>query len=150
MKSVNLIDIVNKYSKDNKCDFDGYLMHRDKHVAEIKNPELVKSLKDQLLPVIMINKNAGSFEAWLQTRVIDTHRTNSRQVRRRLSVRSEVPKEIVIKARAISITDSYWLKVNNENMSYEEIRSRVSDGLNTVALYGNVEGEDFKEINLTK
>jgi hypothetical protein len=146
---VDLINIANKYSKDKEYSFTGYLMYKDIQVAEIKDTELVKSLDDNLLPVIMINKNAGSLEAWLQTRVIDTHRTNSRQVRRRLSVRSEVPKEIVIKARAISITDSYWLKWRDEDITYKEVRSRLSDGLNTIALYGNATEITFKDVDIS-
>lgn len=149
MEKIDLINIVNKYSKNEEYNFTGYLMYKDKEVAEIKDTEFVKSLDDNLLPVIMINKNIGSLEAWLQTRVIDTHRTNSRQVRRRLSVRSEVPKEIVIKARAISITDNYWLKWINESITYDEVRSRLSDGLNTVALYGNATEISFKDVDIS-
>lgn len=149
MGKIDLINLVNKYSKNEEYNFTGYLMYKDKQVAEIKDTEFVKSLDDNLLPVIMINKNVGSLEAWLQTRVIDTHRTNSRQVRRRLSVRSEVPKEIVIKARAISITDSYWLKWINEDITYNEVRNRLSDGLNTVALYGNATEINFKDLDIS-
>ena len=149
MKSLDLINIVNKYSKNEEYDFNGYLMYKDDVVAEIKNTELIKVLRKDLLPVIMLNESLGSFEVWLQTRVIDTHRTNSRQVRRRLSVKTEVPKEIVIKARAISITDSYWLKWQNENVNYKEIRSKLSDGLNTIALYGNNDDISFKDTDIT-
>ncbi len=146
---MDLKDIVNKYSKNQEYDFSGYLMYKDKEVAKIEKTQLLESIEDNLLPVIMLSKNPGSFEAWLQTRVIDTHRTNSRQIRRRLSVRSEVPKEIVIKARAISITDGYWLRWENEKITYAEIRSKLSDGLNTVALYGNVENIEFKDVNIS-
>lgn len=149
MKNVDLLNIASKYSKYENYDFSGYLMYKDKKVAEIKETNFIKSFDDNLLPVIMLNKNAGSFEAWLQTRVIDTHRTNSRQVRRRLSVRTEVPKEIVIRARAVSITDNYWLKWNDENITYGEIRSRLSDGLNTVALYGNVLESNFSDLDIS-
>lgn len=149
MKKIDLLGIANKYLNKEENNFTGYLMHKDEKVAEIKDTEFVKSLNDNLLPVIMINKNAGSLEAWLQTRVIDTHRTNSRQIRRRLSVRSEVPKEIVIKARAISITDSYWLKWEGENITYNEVRNSLSDGLNTIALYGNAEEINFRDQDIS-
>ncbi|MGK0465647.1 MAG: hypothetical protein ACJAX4_000928 [Clostridium sp.] len=149
MNTIDLIKIANKYAKNEEYNFTGYLMYKDKRVAEIKDTEFVKSLDDNLLPVIMINKNEGSLEAWLQTRVIDTHRTNSRQIRRRLSVRSEVPKEIVIKARAICITDSYWLKWMDEDITYNEVRSRLSDGLNTIALHGNATEIKFNDIDIS-
>ena len=149
MKQVDLLNIVNKYSKDENYDFTGYLMYKDKAIAEIKDTNFIKSLEDNLLPIIMINKNIGSFESWLQTRVIDTHRTNSRQIRRRLSVRTEVPKEIVIKARAVSITDNYWLKWANESITYNEVRNRLSDGLNTVALYGNTIESNFSNLDIS-
>lgn len=149
MKNLDIIDIVNKYSKEDKYDFNGQLMYKDKVVAEIKDTELNKVIDKNLLPIIMLNESPGSFENWLQTRVIDTHRTNSRQIRRRLSVRTEVPKEIVIKARAVSITDSYWLKWDNENITYDEVRNRLSDGLNAVALYGNIDEIDFKDSDIT-
>lgn len=149
MKNLDIIDIVNKYSKEEKYDFSGQLMYKDKVVAEIKDTELNKVVDKSLLPIIMLNENSGSFETWLQTRVIDTHRTNSRQIRRRLSVRTEVPKEIVIKARAVSITDSYWLKWDNENITYDEVRNRLSDGLNAVALYGNIDEIEFKDSDIS-
>lgn len=149
MRGSDLINIVNKYSKENEYDFNGFLMYKDEAVAEIKKTELVKVFKKDLLPIIMLNESPGSFEIWLQTRVIDTHRTNSRQVRRRLSVKTEVPKEIVIKARAVSITDSYWLKWENENISYGEVRKSLSDGLNSIALYGNDNDVNFKATDIT-
>lgn len=149
MSKPDLISIVSKYSKKEDHNFNGYLMYKNKQIAEIKNTELINTLDDNLLPVIMLNKSVGSFEAWLQTRVIDTHRTNSRQVRRRLSVKTEVPKEIVIKARAVSITDSYWLKWTDENITFEEVRNKLSDGLNTVALYGNADEINFNEMDIS-
>jgi len=60
-----------------------------------------------------------------------------------------VPKEIVIRARAVSITDSYWLKWEKENITYSDVRDRLSDGLNAVALYGNIDEIDFKDTDLT-
>lgn len=149
MEKVDLRNIVNKYAKNEEYEFNGYLMYRDKIVADIKDTELFKVFDDSLLPVIMLSKNIGSFEAWLQTRVIDTHRTNARQVRRRLSIRSEVPKEIVLKARAISITDGYWLKWHDEDVKYEDIRDRLWDGLNTVALYGNASDVNFEHLDIS-
>lgn len=149
MRSSDLINIVNKYSRQDEYDFNGFLMYKDDIVAEIRKTELVKVFKRDLLPIIMLNESPGSFEVWLQTRVIDTHRTNSRQVRRRLSIKTEVPKEIVIKARAVSITDSYWLKWENEDISYKEVRKKLSDGLNSIALYGNDDEVNFKSTDIT-
>lgn len=149
MVKIDLHKIASKYSKDENYDFTGYLMHRDIVVAEINNSELSNCVNIDLLPIIMLTQKPRTFESWLQTRVIDTHRTNSRQVRRRLSVKSEIPKEIVIKARAISITDSYWLKWINEDVTYDEIRNRLSDGLNAIALYGNSEDVKFNELDIT-
>lgn len=149
MRGSDLINIVNKYSREDEYDFNGFLMYKDEVVAEIRKTELVKVFKKDLLPIIMLNESPGSFEVWLRTRVIDTRRTNSRQVRRRLSVKTEVPKEIVIKARAVSITDSYWLKWENENISYGEVRKSLSDGLNSIALYGNDNDVNFKATDIT-
>lgn len=149
MNALDLENIVKKYSRNEEYNFYGYLMHKDEEIAVIKNTEIVEIKNKSLLPIIMLNQEKVAFENWLQTRVIDTHRTNSRQIRRRLSVRSEVPKEIVIKARAISITDAYWLKWDNEDISFSDIRKRLSDGLNTIALYGNSDEIDFKDSDIT-
>ncbi|MEG2934888.1 MAG: hypothetical protein RR844_00185 [Clostridium sp.] len=149
MKNLDIVDIVSKYSKEENKEFNGFLMYKDTIVAEIKNAQLKEVYDKNLLPIIMLSESSGSFEVWLQTRVIDTHRTNSRQVRRRLSVRSEVPQEIVIRARAVSVTDNYWLKWNDEDISYEEVRGKLSDGLNTVALYGNVDEINFRDDDIT-
>lgn len=149
MRDSDLINIVNKYSREDKYDFNGFLMYKDEVIAEIRKTELAKGFKKDLLPIIMLNESPDSFEVWLQTRVIDKHRTNSRQVRRQLSIKTEVPKEIVIKARAVSITDSYWLKWENENISYREVRKSLSDGLNLIALYGNDNDVNFKATDIT-
>ena len=149
MNKLDLSELVNKYSKNDESYFSGLLMYKDKEVSIIEDSKLTKVIDKSLLPIIMLNENIGSFDVWLQTRVIDTHRTNSRHVRRRLSVRSEVPNEIVVKSRAVSITDSYWLKWTNENLTYNNIRSKLSDGLNTIALYGNSENVRFNDTDLT-
>ncbi|MGL5153272.1 MAG: hypothetical protein ACRC7N_22150 [Clostridium sp.] len=149
MDNLDIEKIIKKYSKNNNEEFTGYLMHRDEKVAEIKKNNLYKVINKELLPIIMIDENVGSFEAWLKTRVIDTHRTNSRQIRKRLSVRTDVANEIVIKAKAVSVTDSYWIKSEEEEISYREIREKLSDGLNKIALYGNCEEIDFNEGDIT-
>lgn len=149
MNGLDIEKIVKKYSRDTKEAFTGYLMYRDEKIAYIKENTLDKIINKHLLPIIMIDERGGAFEAWLQTRVIDTQRTNSRQIRRRLSVRSEVPNDIVIKARAVSITDGYWLKWENESITYKEIREKLSDGLNKIALYGNTDEVNFNEEDIT-
>jgi len=149
MNKLDLSALVNKYSKNDESYFSGILMHKDTEVAIIEDNKLAKVIDKSLLPIIMLNENIGSFDIWLQTRVIDTHRANSRHVRRRLNVRSEVPNEIVVKSRAVSITDSYWLKWTSENLTYNDIRSKLSDGLNTIALYGNSEDVTFNDTDLT-
>lgn len=149
MRNVDLEKLISKYSKEEKKYFNGILMYKENEVALIENNILLKVLNKDLLPIIMLNEGEGSFESWLQTRVIDTHRTNSRQVRRRLSLKTEVPNEIVIKSRAVSITDSYWLKWNNEIITFKEVRDKLSDGLNAVALYGNIDEINFNMDDIT-
>lgn len=149
MNNISLDKLVKKYNNLNKNTFSGYLMYKDIKIAKISQNNLIEVYKKDLLPVIMLNEEVGSFESWLETRVIDTHRTNSRHIRRRLSLKTEIPNEIVINSRAVSITDNYWLMFDNENKSFIEIREKLSDGLNTIALYGNDENVVFNIENIT-
>ena len=49
MKKLDFINIVNKYSKNEKYNLNGYLMYKDKQVAEIKDTEFVKSLDERFI-----------------------------------------------------------------------------------------------------
>jgi len=42
---IDLINLANKYLKNEEFNFTGYLMYKDKQVAEIKDTEFVKSLE---------------------------------------------------------------------------------------------------------
>lgn len=61
MSKLDLVNIASKYSKEEKYDFTGYLMYKDKEIAEIKDTELVKVIDKTLFPVIMLNENLGSY-----------------------------------------------------------------------------------------
>ncbi|MGL5086306.1 MAG: hypothetical protein ACRC68_11430 [Clostridium sp.] len=63
MKNLDIRKIVNKYSRDEDYNLNGYLMHKNTKVAKVENTELTEVLNKDLLPIIMINENIGSFEA---------------------------------------------------------------------------------------
>ncbi|WP_238917894.1 hypothetical protein [Clostridium sp. YIM B02555] len=56
MPDIDLFSIVSKYAKAESFDFTGYLMYKDKEVAEIKDTNFVKSFDDNLLPGVLNDK----------------------------------------------------------------------------------------------
>ena len=64
--------------------FSGYVMHKDEKVARIEE-DLVVNIISKSAPVYLIF--GGSFSTWLKSRCIDTHRVNSRRLRKALLMR---------------------------------------------------------------
>ena len=62
----------------------GELMSEDKVIATVKNGEIT-DCNETLLPLYL--KRTKNLEGWLASRAIDTHRTNSRLLKKALRLR---------------------------------------------------------------
>ena len=114
-------------------DINGFLMSKDTVIVEIKDNDL--NIKNEtLLPLFL--KNFPNIAGWLKSRAIDTHRTNSRLLKKALRLTEAEEAELVLSVNAATITDTYWLKKTDDNLTYEDIRFK-NNMFDKLALYGD-------------
>ena len=104
--------------KDNKIK-DYLIMSGDIKVAEWRDREL-KVINDRLLPLYL--KRVSDADRWLETRAIDSHRANSRLLKKALRLAERDDVSTVIYAHGATITDNYWIKSPEEELSYRDVR----------------------------
>jgi hypothetical protein len=111
----------------------GELLSADNVIATVQQGVIVEKNTD-LLPLFLLR--TGDFTEWLADRAIDTHRTNSRILKRALRLGSIEDTELVLKVHAATITDTYWFRREGESLSYEEVRFKQNH-FDKLALYGD-------------
>ncbi len=97
----------------------GYLMSEDRRIAEIENGEIVTA-DDVLMPLYL--RRTKNIEAWLAERAIDVHRTNSRLLKKALRLSAADDAETALSVNGATITDTYWICLKDQPMSYETVR----------------------------
>ena len=95
------------------------IMSRDTVVAEWENNNL-KIIDKALVPIYL--KRTGNVEEWLESRAIDSHRANSRLLKKALRLTEEDDIGTVISVNAVCITDTYWVKPLAGTLKYEDVR----------------------------
>ena len=110
----------------------GYLMHKDSIVSRIEEGIV---LDDNVMLPLQLHKGA-SVDGWLIDRAIDNHRTNSRLLKKVIRITDSSDVSTVLKAHAATVTDNYWIKLDNEVLEYKDILFN-DDSLSDVALYGD-------------
>jgi hypothetical protein len=115
------------------------LLSKDVSVAEIVGGELRPLLLERL-PLAL--RRTGDVRAWLESRAIDGHRTNSRLLKRALRLEHKDDLTAVLAVNAATITDNYWVKpLVDEATRYEDVRFKVNL-FDNLALTGNVNSFD--------
>ena len=104
---------------DFRC-FNGQLMSKDVVLAQIKNGQITEVLNEKLLPIYIARTR--NIEHWLEKRAIDSHRTNSRLLKKvlRLTERDDI--STALSVNAVTITDTYWIKPEGTNLCWEDVR----------------------------
>ncbi|MDD3337191.1 MAG: hypothetical protein PHI98_17040 [Eubacteriales bacterium] len=97
----------------------GEILSRDKVIAQIENG-VITDADQALLPLFL--KRTGDVEAWLSGRAIDSHRTNSRLLKKALRIGNTEDAEVVLKVHAATITDTYWFRESGSTLRYEDVR----------------------------
>ena len=111
----------------------GFLMSGDTVIATIQNNELTEQNED-LLPIYL--KRTGNLEGWLASRAIDTHRTNSRLLKKVLRLKTSDDAETALAVNAATITDQYWVKPEGSELCWEDVRFK-ENFFDTLALRGD-------------
>ncbi len=100
-------------------DSTGYVMSADRQVVRIENG-LVKSIDKQFAPLHFIN--GKDFTSWLEDRAIDSHRANSRLLKKVLRLANRDDASTSLAVNAVTITDNYWFKSDDENLTWEKVK----------------------------
>ena len=97
----------------------GKLMSGDTLIAVIKNSEII-DCNEALLPLYL--KRTRDIESWLASRAIDSHRTNSRLLKKVLRLRTSDDAETALAVNAATITDRYWFKPEGAELCWKDVR----------------------------
>lgn len=92
---------------------------------------------EALLPEFL--KRCANLSLWLETRAVDSHRANSRLLKKALRLQERDDLSTVLSANGVSITDSYWVRAKGSHLCYEDVRFDDSYFLKiaaNLALYG--------------
>lgn len=111
----------------------GDILSRDKVIAHIENG-IITSTEQTLLPLFL--KRTGDVEAWLSSRAIDSHRTNSRLLKKALRLGNAEDAQVVLKVHAATITDTYWFRESGSPLHYENVRFK-KNMFDKLALFGD-------------
>lgn len=97
----------------------GEILSRDRVVATVRDGLLVK-VDGSRLPLYLLRTK--DVDGWLRDRAIDAHRTNSRLLKRALRIGSTDDLDAVMHVHAATITDTYWFRMDGEDLSYKDVR----------------------------
>lgn len=118
----------------------GTIMSQD-HVAATVKDGIITTYDEKYLPLYL--SKTKDVEGWLMMRAIDRHRTNSRLLRRALRIAATDDLSAVLRVHAKTITDTYWIKQDGENLRYADVIFR-ENRFDKLALYGDADSFDRK------
>ena len=90
-------------------------------------------INEPLLPLYL--KRIKNADMWLETRAIDSHRANSRLLKKALRLAEKDDISTVIHVNGATITDNYWIRSLGSDLKYEDIRFS-DDYFSNLALKG--------------
>ena len=102
-------------------------------VAVWKNNEL-NIISEDLLPLYL--RKIQNADTWLETRAIDSHRANSRLLKKALRLTDKDDISTVIHVNGATITDNYWIREIGSNLTYDDVKFS-DDYFSNLALKGN-------------
>ena len=88
---------------------------------------------EALLPLYL--KNTHNADLWLETRAIDTHRANSRLLKKALRLAEKDDISTVIHVNGATITDNYWVRPIGSSLTYADVKF-TDDYFSNLALRG--------------
>ena len=110
-----------------------YIMSGNTITAEWKDNNLTV-VNESLLPMFL--RRVSDLNMWLETRAIDSHRANSRLLKKALRLTERDDISTVIQVNAATITDNYWVKPIGSALTYEDVKFE-DDYFSNLALKGN-------------
>ena len=108
------------------------ILSGDTLVAVWRN-DCLEEINDALLPLYL--KRIKNANMWLETRAIDSHRANSRLLKKALRLAERDDVSTVVHVNGATITDNYWIREIGSNLTYDDIRFS-DDYFSNLALKG--------------
>ena len=94
-------------------------------VAKINELNHIEWICKERAPLYL--QKTGNFIGWLQNRCVDSHRKNSRLLKKALRISEKDDEEIVLEVNAATITDTYWVKDESSPLTWEEVEFKKSE-----------------------
>ena len=91
-------------------------------------------VNEALLPLYL--KKIQNADLWLETRAIDSHRANSRLLKKALRLVEKDDISTVVHVNGATITDNYWIREIGSNLTYNDVKFS-DDYFSNLALKGN-------------
>ncbi len=120
------------------------ILSGDTLVALWQNQKLTV-LNEALLPLFL--KRIANGDQWLETRAIDSHRANSRLLKKALRLAEKDDVATVVHVNGATITDNYWIRPVESKLTYEDVRF-TDDYFSNLALKGTY--DSFNRAALSK
>ena len=109
------------------------ILSGDTLVAVWQNNQL-NVINEALLPLYL--RKVRNADMWLETRAIDSHRANSRLLKKALRLVEKDDISTVIHVNGATITDNYWIREIGSNLAYIDVKFS-DDYFSNLALKGN-------------
>lgn len=120
----------------NMINITGTIMSEDRIIVTVKNGEIT-DYDEKFIPLYL--KRTKNVEGWLASRAIDTHRTNSRLLKKALRIRTADDAQTALAVNAATVTDRYWFKPEGSTAVYEDVRFK-ENYFDSLALRGDPNG----------
>lgn len=114
-----------------------YLIMSGNHTVAKWENGILTVLNESLLPLYL--RRISNADLWLETRAIDSHRTNSRLLKKALRLKEKDNLSTVMHINGATITDNYWIKPLDSGLCYDDVKFS-DDYFSKLALkgtYGN-------------
>ena len=112
---------------------DKLLYNKDVFVARIDSLNHFTWINKSLAPLYL--QNSENFVGWLENRCIDTHRPNSRLLRRALRLEALEDSDLALEVNAATITDTYWVKDADSPLKWCDVQFKKAE-YSSLALIG--------------
>ncbi len=113
---------------------DKLVMSKDRVVARFDSMNHLVWKNDALCPFYL--KRTENLNGWLASRAIDSHRPNSRLLKKALRLTERDDVSTVLSVHAVTITDTYWIKNADSDLTWDDVRFK-KDCFSTLALKGD-------------
>lgn len=102
-------------------------------VVAVWQDGVLSVLNEDLLPLYL--KRVSRADLWLATRAIDSHRANSRLLKKALRLTEKDDISTVIHVNGATITDNYWIRSVGADLIYKDVKF-TDDYFSNLALKG--------------